>query len=247
MIFHKSSAIFLTILITLLICTTGELLGFSDKEKGFNKIFNLIYNQQFREAHAELIQSKNNIERWNYQMLLLDLYWWKAISSNRDDDFAALESVLKEYSTELKTTPNPDDLEELICLSYSLRLALIKNRLFSIVGNIYKINHIIEQFEIHELTIEQQDIFNIYLALFNIGKSKLFFYNPKLREEGIKVLESNLTSLNPVYQTISIYFLSKIYFELDKSPMKAMIYCEQLCKLYPDNKVFAHNLELCKK
>lgn len=247
MIVYLKLQIFSTSLMVFLFLAAGELPGFSAGEKTFEKTFNLIYNQHFNEAHAELIKSKSRLETWNYQILLLDLYWWKAISSNCEDDFTALDSALREYSGDLKKTPNSDNLEELIYLSYSLRLALMKNSIFTIMVNLYKINHLVEQFETDKLTVEQQDIFEIYTALFNIGRSSLLFNNPKLREKGIKILESNLTSSNGVYQTMSCYFLSKIYFELDRLPSKAMAYCKQLCILYPDNKIFAYNLEQCRK
>lgn len=246
MIIHKSFWQILTSVIILSFCIADNLLGFDVKDKPFDKIFNLIYNQQFNEAQEELILAKKELDELNYDILMFDLYWWKAISSNRENDFDELESILKKYSDDLKNKPNLYKLEELIYLSYSLRFSFLKRRFLSSIANIYMINQITEQLEIEKLTIEQRNIFEIYLALINICKSRVFFYDPQLRLESIHILESNITSSNPVYQTISCYFLSKIYFELDKSPSKSRIYCEMLCKNYPGNKVFIHNLELCK-
>ena len=247
MIRYKAIVIFLTGLITLLMFPGAEALSQSSEEKPFNKIFDLIYNQKFGEAETELMASEAVLEKWGYRLLMLDLYWWEAISGNSEDDYQSLESVLNEYSALLNDSSNADDLEELICLSYSLRLALIKNRIFSILANIYRINRIIGGYDTERLTSEQQDVFNIYTAMFNIGKSRFLFTSPGKKAEGIKILEDNLTSPNKQYQTISCYFLSKIYFDLDKLPSKATIYCEKLCQLYPDNKIFAYNLDLCRR
>ena len=246
MIRYKVFVVFLAGLITLCIFPGAEVLCQSSDEKPFDKIFDLIYNQKFGEAETVLRTSEAIMEKWGYQLLLLDLHWWKAISGNSEEDYQNFESVLNESSTRLNNSPDPDDLEELICFSYSLRLALIKNRIIPIVANIYRINRIISGYDNERLTSEQQDISKIYTALFNIGKSRFLFTSPGLKAEGIKILEDNLTSPNKQYQTISCYFLSKIYFDLDKLPSKATIYCEKLCQLYPDNRIFAYNLELCK-
>lgn len=237
---------FLMSLIFLVFCSANKLSGSDNNEKVSENIFNLIYNQKFNEAEAELIRSKSILEKWNYQILVLDLKWWKAISSNNKTDFAEFEAILEEYSHDLNNADVTDKLEELIYLSYSLRYALLESRIFNTMVNLYKINRIIDQFEINRLPAEQLEIFQIYAVLFNIGKSKLLFFNSNLYIEGIKALENNITSGNPVCQTISYYFLSKIYFDLDRSSLKARIYCEKLCERYPCNKVFAHNLELCK-
>ena len=232
-------------LMILLSFTSISLSGTGDNDKDFEKIFNLIYNQAFDEASIELIQSKNRLDKWEYQILNLDLLWWEAVSSDSRDNYGRLENVLENYSSDLEKVRDPDRLEELITLSYSFRLEAIKGNLIPMMLDFLRINNIVQQSETDTLTPEQQEVFKIYLALFNIGKSKLLFNNSRLREQGIEILESTLGSLNPVYRTISCYFLSKIYLEMDKSPAKARIYCEQLCNAYPANKIFIYNLELC--
>lgn len=216
------------------------------EDNSFEKIFYLIYNQQFEDAFAELTLSGGGLDKWKYHILILDLYWWKAISSNCEDDFISFESKLKHFISNLENSDNIDDLEELITLSYSLRFASLRNRFLSMFTSLYRINFVIDRINTENLTKEQQDIFRIYFALFTIFKSKVLFNNPKLRKEGILVLESNLNSTWLVSKTISYYFLSKIYSDLEKRPIQALNYYEQLCLIYPGNKIFAGNLELCK-
>ena len=232
--------------LTILVSASGESVASSNPDKSFEKVFDLIYKQQFSDASHELMQSKNQLDRWEYHILNLDLLWWEMISGDGTDDYGRLESALEKHSSDLRDIENPDNLEELINLSYTLRLAAVKKNSFLVMFTIFRINRIIERMDIGSLSTEQQEIFKIYTALFNISKSKLFFPGSKLRRESIEILESNLSSVNPVYQTISCYFLSKVYLEMDKSPAKAQIYCKQLCKIYPGNKIFLHNLEQCQ-
>ena len=224
-----------------------ELSCFADGENSFQEIFDLIYKQQFTEAHLELTKEKDELDKWEYHILYMDLLCWEALSGNTREDYDRFESALKNYSSALRKTREKDRLVELITLSYSFRLEAIRGNLISMMLDFLKINHIIQRFDTTMLSTDQQEVFKIYLALFNIGKSKLLFNNSRLREEGIKILEENLASTNPVYQTISRYFLSKIYLELEQSPAKARAYCEQLCNSYPANKIFSYNLELCNE
>jgi hypothetical protein len=242
----KTSLLLLPGLIICFIFSTNEIKGFNNTDKVFNEIFNLIYNQRFTEARNELIKSKNKLDKWEDLILNLDLYWWKAISSNTEEDFVFLRSVLDDYAKNLKKAQAHDALEELIYSTFSFRLAVINKQVISIMGSVFKINQLVKQIEIKDLSPEQQDILKIYMALFDIFKSNLLFNNQKLRIEGIGILENYIASSNPVYQTISCYSLSKVFLEVEKSPSKARSYCEQLCRIYPENKIFAYNLELCK-
>lgn len=245
MIFIKPTLSVLTILFVLFLCITNKSLAVNDNEGDFNKVFDLIYNQQFYKANTELIQLKNKLDKWEYHILNLELLWWEALSGNSREDYDRFESALSIYSHDLHKAPNPDRLEELIILSYSFRLKALNDNLILMIFDFMRINHIVRKFEIDRLNPEQKEIFKIYLALVNIGKSKFFFNNSRLWEEGIEILENNLASSNTVCQAISQYFLSKIYLEMEQSPAKARIYCEQLCNAYPANKIFIYNLELC--
>lgn len=221
-------------------------IGVNNDSEVFNKIFRHIYNQNFDSATSTLIYSVNDLDELNYKILELDLLWWKAISKNQENDLLNFENILSRNFKDIIDRKNQNKFEKLIYYSYSFRLSVIKNHQLSIVADLIKINHIIEQIEKEKLIGESRVIFEIYKAIFNIGKSSFLFNYSKLRDAGIKVLESNVNSTDIVYQTISGYFLSKIYMEIDKTPEKARIYCEQLCKLYPGNKIFASNLEKCK-
>lgn len=223
----------------------ANLSSLNEPGKSFEEIFILIYKQEFKEARLELDRSKDKLDKWEAQVLDLDLLFWKAISTDRQDDFDNLETGLRTYSSAVRKGDATDQLSELISLSYSFRLQAIKGRFIAMMTDFFRINHLVQHFDTAALDQEQKEVYNIYLALYNIGKSKLLFNNQKVKEESIRILEDCLNSSNPVYQTSAQYFLSKIYLEVDKSPADARVYCEQLCSSYPTNKIFIHNLALC--
>jgi hypothetical protein len=229
----------------ILLCFTTRLLADAETDSEFVKIFDLIYNQNFEDARLELDRAKKGLDEWEYDILNIDLLWWEALTADSREDYRQFESALKSKYSEIKKRREPYSLEELITLSYSFRLEAMMGNIIPMMIDFMKINHIIQRFETAGLSPTQKDLFNVYLALFNIGKSKLLFNKPALREEGIEILEANLGSSDPVSLTISRYFLSKIYLEVDPSPEKARVYCEQLCSAYPSNKIFTYNLELC--
>jgi hypothetical protein len=242
---RKRTARILPLHLILLLCFTGRLFAFDENDGDFIKIFDLIYNQDFEEARFELDRGKTGLDKWEYNILNIDLMWWEALTVDSREAYKHFESALKSTYSDIKKSRKSYSIEELITLSYSFRLEAMQGNLISMMIDFMKINHIIQRFDTGVLSPTQKELFNVYLALFNIGKSKLLFNNPGLREEGIKILEANLSSSDSVSLTISRYFLSKIYLEVDPSPEKARIYCQQLCSAYPANKIFIYNLELC--
>ena len=109
----------------------------------------------------------------------------------------------------------------------------------------FRINKIIKTLDSSNLSPEEQSIFNIYKAVFNISKSKLLFLNTKIKNDNIIILKKYQESASLINKTITNYFLAKVYYELNKSPDQAKIHYLELCKLYPNNKIFRTALDLC--
>ncbi len=228
------SAIFLTV--------SGSK-GMYTSEDQFEKIFMLIYGQHFTEAEKELRNSAGHLETLHYEILRLDLAWWKAISANKKSGFSDFENLLEDNLNRLKGAGKDNVLHELWCLTYALRLAALRNQLFPVMANLYKINHLIGKVDAKSLEPQDIEIFNIYKAVFNTGKSRFMVFNSKIKSESITTLENSLQSPSIIIQTISNYSLAKIYTEIEKSPRKAKIYYEQLCLLYPGNTIFINELK----
>lgn len=224
-------------------CGNNNATGCSNDSLIYDRIFGLIYNQQFDEARAELSREENMLDILHYQLLLLDLYWWEAITSNNSNDFSQLKAELHNVSQQKGYDPECQNLLELIRLSYAFRVAATKNHMISSMIYFTRINVILEKAEPAKLTFEQQEIFWLYRALINIGKSYFNFGSRKMREENIEFLVSKLNSPVISHRTIANYFLSKIYADIEMNYVAALGYCEELCRLYPDNTIFINSLK----
>ena len=239
--FHNmalKNLIFLFALIGLLI-NKSKVYGYENK---VDSIFFHIYNQQFDKAENELAYSKQKLKPLEYNLLTTDLFWWKAISSNKENDFKILESYLsKKLSTSEKSSFG-NNLNDLIYLNYSLRLMSINSQSLKMLKYFIRINKFIDSFDNSNLSIEEQNIFEIYKAIFNFSKSKLFFTGTQFKNDNIKILKKHLRSSNLLNKTIACYFLAKIYSEIEKLPEQAVEYYSKLCQLYPNNMIFKNEL-----
>lgn len=216
------------------------------KKNETDSIFFLIYNQDFQKAEDLLSNSTVILKPIEYNLLTTDLFWWKALSVNNENDFNALESyLLKKLGTSEKLN-NRNYLEELIYLNYLIRLMTIKNQYVKILKYFFQINSIVEKVDNSVLSGEEQNIFEIYSAVFNITKSKFFFTKQQFRFENIQILKKYMASSNQIHKTISCYFLAKIYAEIEKSPDQSLLYFSFLNNLYPENKIFRHELTTAK-
>jgi hypothetical protein len=232
-------------LIILLLTGTSLKAGIAG-DQNFQKIFRLIYQQRYAEAEREIVSSGKLSDPLHRKILMLDLKWWEAISKEEKPDFSEFESELAENVTQLKAGNYDNTLFQMIILTYSLRLSAKKGQIFSMMSNMYKINQLISQFDESLLEGHDREIYQIYKAVFLVGKSKLILFNAQLKEQGMQTLESYLTSPNIVVLTVAHYSLAKIYFEIEKSYEKSAFYFQKLCTIYPENYIFSKSLNECR-
>jgi hypothetical protein len=214
-----------------------------EENKSIDKIFFLIYNQQFNEAEKELTQAKAGLSNLDFILLDIDLAWWEAIANNARYDFNEFEKKLSGYS--LAKNHTAGSLEELVVLSYQFRLAAKRDQYFRMIHFFLAINRVLEQPEFSSLPPERKDMFNLYKAIFLYGKSKLSLLSSKLQKENLAILDNYASSENRINFTIANYFLARIFIETENSPKQARPYYEKLSKMYPGNKVFRMYLIKC--
>ncbi len=209
-----------------------------------DSIFYYIYNQQYDRAELELADLKNSIKPSTYLLLDTDLKWWKALSSNKEKDFQIFEEYLAGKLTNTITYSFEDNLQELICLNYMLRLTGATNQHFKMLNYFFKLNRCIESFDSNSLSLDEKNIYSIYKAVFNISKNKILLINTKNNTENIQVLKGFENSQNIVHKTFAHYFLAKIYTELEKNPQEAQKHYHELNLMYPNNQFFRVALTL---
>ena len=217
------------------------------KRNETDSIFFLIYNQEFSTAEAALSHSRINLNPLIYNLLNTDIIWWKAISSNKENDFKILENDLSKKLSNIEKLSSAHKLERLVYLNYLMRLMSISNQYLKMFGYFLQINSLIETIDNSGLTDEERNIFEIYKAIFYISKSKLIFTKPQYKSGNIEILKGYLESSSLINKTIACYFLAKIYSEIEKSPEQAIEYYSKLCQLYPNNMIFKNELLSCSK
>ena len=214
----------------------------TENKNDIDTIFFHIYNQQFNKAELELNQSKNKLKPLSYNLLTTDLIWWKTLSSNNEGDFEILENDLTEKLSNVEKLSSQNNLDELLYLNYLLRLTAINNQPFRMLNYFIRINKFIETFDNSDLSVEEQNIFDIFKAVFNVSKSKVLIIGAGFKNDNIKILKGYQESSSLINKTIACYFLGKIYFEIEKSPEYAVEYYSKLCHLYPNNMIFKNEL-----
>jgi hypothetical protein len=211
-------------------------------------IFCFIYNQQFEKAERELDILQKKSDNTDYIILMIDLNWWKSVKKINVHDFTNFKVVLHQITEKLKVVKAKNELNHLILLSYSMRMAAHEDRYISMIGSFNKINRIIEILDSQPLTQHEKEIYELYKAILGIFKSKVFFYNsPGLRKESIATLENNSKSTQIIQKTIANYFLAKVYLELEDNPSKSIAYFKRLNQMYPHNSIFTDYIKLCNE
>ncbi len=212
------------------------------KDVDLEKVFYLIYNQQFEDAQNEITFFSDTSDSLYIEFLDTDLLWWKAICTNEKTEFRKLENYLTEKLNNSPTDPQKEKFCKLFYLNYLLRLTVINKQSLKAIGYFLKINKLVDDIPLDSLDQIQQNIFTIFIAVFKIGKSEFYIFNGKIREENIKVLLGFQDSENLITKTLSLYFLAKTYSEVEKSQQKAKIYYQKLNDLFPDNAIFKSEL-----
>jgi hypothetical protein len=209
-----------------------------------DSIFYYIYNQEFKQAERSLQKDRSNLPPNLYHLYETDLRWWKTLSQPQPNNFLGLEAFLQQQLKRLENHSFNPGIAELITLNYLMRLKAIQNQPFKLFTYYLRIQKLINNFDQSLLSPEERSMYEIYTAVFNVGKSKLLM-NVKLRDDSIEQIKKHQDSSQTNIQTIAFYFLAKIYIDIEKSPRQAAFYYSRLCARYPNNAIFRNDLRLC--
>lgn len=236
--------IFWSLLTCLFVCaaTNKAVSAQNDESKLFNSIFSKIYNMQFDDAEKELLESKNMLENLKFQILYIDLFWWKTIDCNCEKESEHFKEIVDKFPIGLENTTAKNNLEELIIRSYKVRLYSYQNHYFNLVIESFKINRLLNTIENERLTPEYSELFGLYKAIFSMKND--FWSSSKMKSSTIQ-LQQYALSTNLIIKTISTYFLAKNYYDIEKKPEKALPYFNELTTMYPQNSIFKNYLKLC--
>ena len=159
----------LSIIISVVLFLSAGKNGFSNsKEKELiESVFFLIYNQQYDKADSVLLTNNKQYGSFYSDVLKLDLYWWRYISSPSAGETEKLIHLLKKPVK--LDHPSPDEkLQQLISLSYRVRFELMR---FNIPGAYIlrtRIKNILTEIKRDELKYPKNrlKLFDLYNELF---------------------------------------------------------------------------------
>lgn len=241
------------IIITILIFSTATTVGFSSpKETTVDTVFTLIYNQQYQKADSFLEASENEFDSFYTDILKLDLYWWRFVTTRSSNDSRQLHQLLKNFSA---TDNNKLDyrLKELITFSYRVRYEFKR---YNIPGALIfrsKIKNLLAELNQEKLPFSENrlklfELYNELFAYFDNVINPFFIESKRIeRENALVKIERFTHDDDLIVATLARYFLGRIYMSIENDPAAARKYFRILSTQYPENIHFSEYFATCNE
>lgn len=207
-------------------------------------IFTYIYNQQFQKADSMLQAQNGQMDAFYFDVLTIDLYWWKHILFPSEIDSRQINVIIKTMEQENTDTPDKK-IKHLVWLSYQLRFELKRYNIIGAIRLRFEIKKLLEEIETSELNYSKNRIklYHLYNSLFRYLNNIL---NPLFSEDIRNERKSALLEIEGytreddlIISTLSGYFLGKIYLNIEKEPEKGKACFKLLSERFPQNELFA--------
>jgi hypothetical protein len=223
---------------------TFTLNGFSyQNENVVDDVFKYIYNRQFQEADSLLELKKGKIEPFYFDILTIDLNWWRHVFYPSELNSKQFNSLLKSMEQENTDTPEKQ-IKHLVWLSYQLRFEFKRYNIIGAIRLRSQIKNLLEEIKVNKLNYSnnRKKLYYLYSALFNYFDNILNpFFSEKIKNEREKALlniEKYTHEDDLILSTLSGYFLGKIYLNIEKEPEKGNRHFKMLTERYPQNTIF---------
>jgi hypothetical protein len=215
----------------------------NENDSTLTSIFTLIYNQQFPEAEKELEKNNTGLEPFYYNILKLDLFWWKYSLTRSKEDAKALKDVLEKLDKSDKNT-GEEMVNELIQTSYQMRYEVKR---YNLIGALIIRSDVRKQIDVlknEDLAFlgDRQKLFDFYLVLIDYFDESMnpFLFGKKTEEyaKSLLTLENYSREDDLILSTMAHYFLGRIYTKVEKQPEKGRIHFKILAHRFPENTLF---------
>jgi len=226
----------------ILLFVTHSYTGIATKRDSLvNLVFSDIYNQRFDQAEWLLHKYKSDIDNFYFDVLTLDLHWWKYAVSRSGTDAQNLNLLIKEQIEAGSVSGNR--AKEITGKSYELRYARKRFKFFRVQSLRSEIQLLLLDLDRGrlQLTEDELKLFDLYVALFNYSEQlNPFFLWQKTpeRKRCLLHLEMFVHEENLIINTMAHYFLGRIYQKVEKDREKAKEHFKQLNTIYPANQLF---------
>ncbi len=206
------------------------------------KIFTLIYNARFDEAEKLLENSGFQAESVYFQVLKLDLFWWKYSIGKSETDEEKLNNTLKWFSEQNKNSAY-SEINRLIWLAYKMRFEVKRKNYVKAFLLKIEVTDQLEMIQKNPVTLpegEQKllEVFTLLLKYSNEASS--VFGNNSKKQACLNGLQELTADNDWMVSSEAHYFLGRIYTKMEKEPQKGRIHFQTLSRRFPQNTLFAN-------
>ena len=236
---------FTRIIIVIISLISIQQIGYTtENDSTVNRIFTLIYNQQFSEAEKSMEGQINILDPFYNNVLKLDLFWWKYSLSRSREDAKRFTEILDLLNKASVNTPK-EKINELVILSYKMRYEIKR---YNVIGAFILRSDARKRIDSLKMTDlyflgEQQKLFDFYLTLFAYFDEVLnpFSFGNKSGEysKSLQALEKYSLDTDLILSTMAHYYLGRIYTKVEKHSEKGKSHFRILAQRFPDNSLFA--------
>lgn len=206
------------------------------------QVFTLIYNARFDEAEKMLGNTDFQNESFYFQVLKLDLFWWKYSISKSKPDEEKLNAVFDWFSAQDKNTEY-SEINRLIWLSYKMRFELKRKnyvKAFFLKGEVENQLKMVQK-KTGSLPENQRKLLSVFVLLLQYSHEASSVFGKEEEKQAIlKKLHQMATDSDWMVSSEAHYFLGRIYTKLEKEPPKGQIHFQTLSRRFPQNALFAN-------
>ncbi|MBK7029386.1 MAG: hypothetical protein IPH45_09295 [Bacteroidales bacterium] len=217
------------------------------------KIAEIIYKEtsgfNFQKVDSILkIYEPNTEFNLDYELAVVNYYWWKIISGNNNERYSALlekrvEDVMAKYSASKKKYDDRSLFLLISICAYNARVSLLDNSYLSALGDLSK------YYSFLKISIGLENRYapfllttGLYNYFYGLARERYPLLSPVLnqfqygnKELGIVFLKKAALSKDWKISQEATYFLMKIAFDINSNYLEAEKYCRILLSNTPGN------------
>ena len=195
------------------------------------------------EAEQILNSEQNQINSFYFQILKLDLFWWKYSLSRTKTDAQIFKEVLTNFAT-IPENNQKEKINELIRSSYQMRFEIKRNNFIGALRIRYLVRKQIESIKSEKIILnnEEQKIFDLYVILFQYFENVINPLSLKSKSQKLSnsllLLEKHALEDEFISATLAHYFLGRTYIKVENNFEKGAVHFRILERQFPKNKLF---------
>jgi hypothetical protein len=216
----------------------------TEKDSIINKVFVLIYNEKYIEAHNEISANQTILGNFYSDVLEIDLLWWEFVQLDQNNDKQKeFISFLEKFDSAFENNSELK-LRQLIKNSYLIRYELKSYHIIGAINTRTTLKTLLDEITPEELIFLENKIklLRLYKTLFNYFNNlinPLFNKNKrKMRTDALVQISHFSKDNDIIIKTLSLYFLGQIYLNIEKDQDLGIRCFAELSGYYTNNTLF---------